>query len=372
MSKTPAEGGGTRPSQRKRRSVASGRSIRGDDSLSPRFVEENRPRESQYDRNTAAEYRFYSLPGRFQDFAEEYLFDTDRMLGLVPWTERVMESRWERVRRCIAPEIRALAQGVVLLTDRYLLLLRDDAGMTGGLVAWGYAVHVTAIERLASIETLQRDDARIELRIALKAEESASCEWIGWGFAAESSDEVAEFAALLGRFIPTPWTRQPRLPGNVVDHRHLMREKGPVAGRQRARPEALGQEPDRLRLQEALDAAILRRPAPDGAARRLRCHGFTLDEAGHLQLLGGTQENLYALTVIDGDVKEAVWALSGVTSLRLRRSVLGREMGWTTGDGQAGTASFPVLALPQCLALFAMLRQTLTLLPVEARGPDLP
>src|SRR5437762_626877 len=89
-------------------------------------VERWRPRDRYADRNTEAEYAFYRTPGRFQQYAAEYLFANERMLAFAPWTAETTESWLARAGRVLAPGGRHVREGIVAVTDRQVLLLRDD------------------------------------------------------------------------------------------------------------------------------------------------------------------------------------------------------------------------------------------------------
>jgi hypothetical protein len=56
----------------------------------------------------------------------------------------------------------------------------------------------------------------------------------------------------------------------------------------------------------------------------------------------------------------------------LRRSVSETYVAWRLGTSRIGRLVFPPVVAARSLDIFAALRQALTLLPVEAAGPDLP
>src|SRR5690242_10480248 len=80
------------PTQRARRTLSPVWATQGIDALSPVAVERLRPHDLHADRNSDAEYAFYRLPGRFQRYADEYLFADERILAFAPWSAAVSDT----------------------------------------------------------------------------------------------------------------------------------------------------------------------------------------------------------------------------------------------------------------------------------------
>jgi hypothetical protein len=351
------------------RTVANVWAGRDEGTLSPVEVERLRPLDQSTDRNTDAEYAFYRLHGRFLRYAEEYLFPEERILAFVPWTETVTDTWRTRLVRVLAPGARQAREGILLVTGRQILLLRDDVEPVGGTFFAGYAVHATTFERLAAVELRDSPNGHQHVTLALAA--GASRERVDWIFPAASAPSLRPTVLLLAGFQPQPGERLPRAPGRILRHR-----QPPVSANSRRVGRSRRDDGDEsLRLAHAerepgLDNLLSAYRAPDGKRRHVHAAVVVPGEHDGDRLVALTQEHLFVVPR-SGAGEPVVRPLSEVTSVELRRSVLGPEVAWVAGEVRLAVR-FPPVAMQDCLDVFAVARQALTLLPVEAAGPELP
>ncbi len=341
------------------------------DALSPADVERLRPHDLHTDRNSDAEYAFYGLAGRFQLYADEYLFADERVLAFAPWTAETSETWRRRLGRWIAPGGREPLEGALLVTNRQVFLLRDDAEVVGGGLAWGYRAKATTPERLASVDVTVNHRGRVQLTLDLRA--NCGQETIDLSFPPGAKDAIQRIADLLAEFLPRAGDRRLRLPGRISPRERLAL---PPAGRCRATDAVLVADAERTALAAALERWLADHPDPVGVRRRTHAMAVDPGEAERgPELAALTQSDIIRIRLpVFGPPKTC--PLAHVTSAELRRSVLGWHVGWTApADGPAPAETsrmpFPVVAGNECLAFFAALRQALTLLPVEADGPEI-
>lgn len=340
----------------------------------PAQLERLRPTDASTDRNTDAEYTFYRLHGRFQRWADELFFADERLLAFVPWTAGATEAWWRRIGRRAALGGRQAAEGALVLTDQQTLLLRDDADPAGGALFWGYTARAIAHERLEAVEVHDESGGAPLLRLVLAA--LGGRETVEWRFPPAVAADVRALATLLAAFPPRPADGRLRRLGRIRPLPMVLVPPSPTP-RRANRAQSLVTPEERAALDDALRALVAARPAPGGATRRIHARGIGL-EAGQCdapRLLAVTQEHLFVVP-FPGHGEPVAQRLAAVTSVELRRSVLGHHVAWTAGrDGVPARRErlpFPPPALADCFAVFAALRQALTLLPVQARGPDLP
>lgn len=343
---------------------------RANDALSPALVERLRPRDRHTDRNSDAEYQLYTLPSRFQSYLDEYLFAHERILAAVPWLASRPESRWGRIGRWLAPGGRQPVAGVVVVTDQQLFLLRDDVGVVGGSLAWGYVIQATTHERIAAVQVRPAAGDRARLHLALAAD--AARETITWDAPATATADVHRIAALLTGFLPRPADRRLRRIGAIQPYEQLVGRRAELApGQTRSRADDALVAPAQVTvLRRTLTEAVARCPAPDGAPRHV--HVTSIVPGDHKQgpmLVALTRAQLWRVPLPELAAPIAD-ALTAVTSIEHRRSVLGHHVAWRLGTAAAVQVPFPAVAGERARSLFAALRQALTLLPVEANGPD--
>jgi hypothetical protein len=136
-----------------------------------------------------AENLLPTLPLRFQRYVAELLFDDERILFFLhrlPFRRRV---RWWR----LTEEL----EGLLVITDRMLLLIEDSVPPGHMFVAWGYAAWMAAVERIASAGVVDAGRA-CGLRVACRA--TSGIEERVCYFPAAQAADLLEAAALLNRF----------------------------------------------------------------------------------------------------------------------------------------------------------------------------
>ncbi len=355
-------------------------------------VERWRPRDQYADRHTEAEYAFYRLPGRFHRYAAEYLFATERILAFVLWTAETGESWLQRAGRLLAPGGRQVPEGALVVTDRQVLLLRDDEAPVAGTLFWGYTVHATTHERVAAVARRAEPGGRVRLRLYLRAPAepglaaSAGGEIVEWLFPAGAAEPLDEAIERLRCFLPRLGDTRLRRLGTIEPlSRLVVAPKPPPVGRRRASLQVETAPEQRAALEAALAAALARLPAPEGGPRRVRAQALA-PAAGPRhgpRLVALTQAHLLVVP-LPGEGAPQVTCLPAVTSAELQHSPLGYHLAWTVagtcpaarpgtpGAPRRHVLAFPMPAYPQFFAVFGALRQALTLLPERAMGPDLP
>jgi hypothetical protein len=122
----------------------------------------------------AAEAALLRLPFRFQERAREALLPDERLLAVVHrGTPTRLGSRWgprwppSGVTGLLGWMRRGrLAEGLLLLTDRQLLLLTDALPPDRSLIDWGYVAQATAPERVVAVVAREADGlCWLEVRI---------------------------------------------------------------------------------------------------------------------------------------------------------------------------------------------------------------
>jgi hypothetical protein len=359
-----------RSRQRAWRTLAPVWATKEESALSPAFVERLRPLDRHTDRNSDAEYAFYRLSSRFQRFAEEYLFADERILAFVPWSATATETWRHRFGRLIALGGRIPLEGALVVTDRQVFMIRDAAEAAGGGLAWGYAVQATTPERLLDAQSAVDNRGRVELHLALTG--VGGIESVAWIFPPAARDEVERVVTLLSGFLPREEDRRLRRVGRIVSPDGLDLPPG-ESGPRRVSDWAV--EGERNRLEATLARQLTARPDPCGVRRHVHAKALIPQAKDRMDLLAITQAEIVHLSATEPEVARS-WQISGVTTVELLASVLGWHVSWTApnveGEPRPTVVSFPTIAAADCLDVFAALRQALTLLPIEAAGPELP
>ena len=319
-------------------------------------VERWRARESFADRNADAEYALYRLPGRFQKYAEEYLFADERILALVPWTARATEPWWRTVGRWLTPGGLRPVEGALAVTDRQVLLLRDDHEAVGGTLSWGYRVEATAHERVAAVAVAGEDRGNVTLALRLHAHDADH--WLRWTFPPASTAAVREAAGLLRGFVPRAGDTRLRHLWEVQPLEHLVPASATTPGRKRTALELDVTLGERLRLERALHGVLGHRARPDG-----RPHTVHATAIASSPYSGGTPyivavSDRYLVVARPGS-RAIVSPLASVTVVELRRSSLANHVAWRGAGGDRHELAYLLPSVPSFISLFAALRQTL-------------
>lgn len=145
---------------------------------------------------TWAENMVPRLPLRFQRFVEELLFDDERILFFLHHPPFAVTAGRFR----LSPRRRE-QEGLLLVTDRSVMVLRDIMPSGPSLVHWGYEVRIAAIERLRDAQTTSKGPTT-ELRLAVGA--SGGTEHLAIRFPAACAEALADAMPLLRQFSHPP------------------------------------------------------------------------------------------------------------------------------------------------------------------------
>jgi hypothetical protein len=363
---------GPRPQERAWRTLAPVWATKDAQALTPGQVERLRPLDHYTDRNSDAEYTFYHLAGRFQRYAEAYLFADERILAFTPWTAATSDSWRCRFGRLPGLGRRDPLEGALVVTDRQVFLLRDAAAVGGGSQAWGYLVRPTTPERLAAVGVTVDPRGAVQLRLTLAV--CDGIEPVTWTFPPAARAAVDEIATLLSGFLPHPNERHLRRVGRIVPRdRLILPPTRREPGRSTETPRVLADD----RLEAELEQFLTARSHSAGVRRHPLACAIIPRFFDGAELLAATQADLIHIRAAASSCAVHRYPLPSVTSVELRDSVLGWHIAWTVPSrfgGDANTTTVPLLpvAVAAGLDVFAALRQALTLLPVEAAGPELP
>ena len=145
--------------------------------------------------HTWAEYLVPSLPFRFQGYVEELLLPDERLLFFVQRPPFVPGGAWGLLRR------QKLRQGLLVITDRQVMVMLDSLPPDSTMVAWGYIAKASAVERLTGA-WLDSRDSTCEIGFALDA--AGGAERYTMTFPAEHAEALQEAVSLLEGFARPP------------------------------------------------------------------------------------------------------------------------------------------------------------------------
>ena len=165
--------------------------------------------ERESERHTRAEYTFYSLPYRFQQYVEEYLAPDERILRALarPAMRSALKRTWLTRKR--------LEEGVVILSSQQItevveILPPDRAG-----IFYGFIARCGVPERVEAVDIVQLPREGVGLKLTLAA--SGGREELLWEFPGDQASGVRAIREQL-----TGW-----LPGNPSQDKRLRRATPP-------------------------------------------------------------------------------------------------------------------------------------------------
>lgn len=141
--------------------------------------------------HTFAEQAVPRLPARFQEYIARALLPEERILLFV--TRPAM-----RLRRGFVLGRRLLLEGLLIVTDRQVMVMTDSTSADSTFVHWGYIARTSAVERLAGVRV--REDSEISLTVEFAA--AYGREAITVVFPRHLRDAVVDAAELLRGFVP--------------------------------------------------------------------------------------------------------------------------------------------------------------------------
>jgi len=174
--------------------------------VSPRMLHER-----GMDAYAEAEHLLQYVPLRFQRYLSELLLSDERVLMFI---ERPALARREGPLRLRA---RRLPEGLLLVTDRQVLWLRDFAGPDATMVAWGYVARSWPVERLsgARVTAAGAADARahqanVDPHITIQATALHGTERFAIEFPGELIPALEQMVHTIERFLPMPGDKGPQ------------------------------------------------------------------------------------------------------------------------------------------------------------------
>lgn len=140
--------------------------------------------------HTWAEKLLLTLPGRFQDYIAELLFDDERVIYYLG--RPAMRGPWLRGGN------RKAHEGLFLMTDRAVFFMEDAIPPDSTMVHWGYKVDIVAIEqvRSACLE-VQPSGVSLRLNVESKNRQVANLSWL---FPRSHHEALDEAMPLLNSF----------------------------------------------------------------------------------------------------------------------------------------------------------------------------
>jgi len=141
--------------------------------------------------HTWAEYLVPSLPFRFQKYVEELLLPDERILFFVERPSFVPAGAWGVLRR------HKLRQGVLVITDRQVMVMLDSLPPDSTMVDWGYIAKASAVERLTGAWLDSRDST---CEIGFAFDSAGGAERYAMTFPGEHRQALQEAVTLLERF----------------------------------------------------------------------------------------------------------------------------------------------------------------------------
>ena len=152
-------------------------------------------RAAEIEPHSDAEYAYHQLPARFQEYVNNYLTHTERILFAV--RRPALRSAVQRsfLRKSL------LQEGLLMITDQQVVLACEimPPDLTG--IRYGYVIQGGVPERIASA-TVRTGSDRAFLEIAWQA--SAGDQTTTWEFPAAAEEELTEAAVLLRAWRPMP------------------------------------------------------------------------------------------------------------------------------------------------------------------------
>jgi hypothetical protein len=145
------------------------------------------------------------LPLRFQKYIEELLFDDERILFFL--YRPAFRIPGGVLRRAVREN-----EGVLVVTDRMVLLMQDAIPPGPMFVAWGYNAWMTAIERIRRAETTSTPH---ESKLVLECDASGGRENRELHFPPGAASDLSDVVDLLNRYA----SPSPLLPARRYDGR---------------------------------------------------------------------------------------------------------------------------------------------------------
>ncbi len=151
--------------------------------------------------HSEAEFSVRDIPARFQEHVADCLQPDERILHFIHRPRMALDSRFSLLRR------RELNEGLLVVTDRQVLLMSDALSPDVTLVDWGYLAAAAPVERLRGVWL---DETGATLRLDVDVSAGREVETLSMEFARSSLEACRYSASILRRFVPEAGTRAVR------------------------------------------------------------------------------------------------------------------------------------------------------------------
>jgi inorganic pyrophosphatase len=319
-------------------------------------------RERGMDAYAEAEHLLQYIPLRFQRYLSELLLGDERVLLFVERPALTVREGPLHLRT------RRLAEGMLLVTDRQVLWLRDFAGPDATMVAWGYVARSCPIERLSGARLIPAgqapgQSASSHAQIAIQSAAVHGTDTFTVEFPAELTPALEQAVQLIARFLPLPGDqgqqdRRVRRVPHVEPWQPQADEIAALEGLGGLIPSAIQKQ-----LEEALPTAL-----EPGEMLLVRALAPAIAEA-HVgpRLLALTPQRVILLSAATDRRQSSAatpaitsWPLAAIAAVQLQHSLLGCSVTLVTPTPK-GETSYPSVpfnspAIVPFRALFTRLR----------------
>jgi len=151
--------------------------------------------------HTVAEYLLPSLPSRFQKYVEEELLPGERILFFAA------RPSFSPGSKLISRPGQRLNEGLLVVTDRQVMMMIDNLPPDSTLVRWGFVARAGAVERLTGVR-LTQEGVSCQLQVSFSAKEGVESH--SFLFPRNYHDALSEAVTLLDRFTCLDACRSPR------------------------------------------------------------------------------------------------------------------------------------------------------------------
>jgi len=186
------------------------------------------------ERYTLAEYRFHSLPARFQRYVEEYLATDERILYSVHRPAMWSARRQGLLRR------RRLQEGVLIVSDQQVTQVEELFPLDRSDIRYGFVARAGVPERLEDVRLAVPGRGVIGLELIWRAAQGS--ERLIWEFPAAQHADLERAAGVLMDWLPRNQDRRLRRASAPTPPEELPALRDPAA----SNPEDVKQLAERL------------------------------------------------------------------------------------------------------------------------------
>ena len=285
-------------------------------------------RASDTEPHTEAELAYQQLPHRFQQYVDEYLTHSERVLFAVhrPAMRSSLRRRW------LTSE--TLQEGILLITDQQVAFMLENLPPDRAGIKYGYTVHTGAPENIDTVAVRKMNRSAC-LDLGWRAADGQ--QQVTWEFPAEAFDELQEAAQVVRRWQPIPGSYSLRRASGARPVDVVLRD--PKAN------DPSDVWPVAARLQDAIANEL-------ADSERLLAGALLpawADAEGVAHLLGVTDRRMVFLPDPQGPQRSTrlSWWLKHITTLEIRSSIMGSWLALNLVNGaglQRVEIAFPYTA----------------------------